>query len=71
MMPEMCPTMAAMVVSHVVGPLLRLVAFPIDFFFPQSFIPQKNYVTKIWVHLTFGRSMEVKKYAKKTRKYAS
>jgi hypothetical protein len=54
----------ARVMAGVVGPLLRLVAFPIDFFFSWSSIPRKNDVANFLVRLTFGRSMKVKNLQK-------
>jgi hypothetical protein len=47
-----------------VGPLLHLVAFPVDFFFSSSSTSQKNNVAKKLGQLTSERSLKVKKMQK-------
>jgi hypothetical protein len=43
-----------------VGPLLHLVASPVDFFISSSCISQKMMWQKVWVRLMFKRSLKVK-----------
>jgi hypothetical protein len=48
----------------VIGPIFCLVVSPIDFFLSSSSISQKVTWQKVWVRLTFGRSLEVKNMQK-------
>jgi hypothetical protein len=52
--------------SYMVGPLLHLVASPIDFFLSRSSISKKMMWKKYWVHLTVGRSLKVKNMQKQS-----
>jgi hypothetical protein len=53
--------------AHVVGPIFRLIAFPIEFFFSSSSISRKNDVAKNTGPFDVQKVPESQKHAK-TRK---